>query len=346
MRCTTGGRCAHCEPVDLKCLLRNNHKLAMFMTVRKFDLPPSQRTRQVKTYFLRILAICAAALFAAAASAQQDFSKVEIQTEKLADTVYMMTGSGGNLGLSVGEDAVFLIDDQFAPLTPKILAAIAKLSSKPVRFVLNTHWHFDHVGGNENLGKSGALIIAHENVKKRMSVESFIEFFGMKTKPEPKVALPAVTFTRDVSFHLNGDELVVTHAPRAHTDGDSIVEFRKSNVVHMGDTFFNKLYPFIDTSSGGSVAGVLAAADRVLKMAGDNTKIIPGHGPLGSKADLKAYRDMLSAVSANIRGQIKAGKTLEQVIASKPTAKYDEIWGKGFLAPEKFVEMLYKNLKK
>ena len=300
----------------------------------------------MRTYFLRILAVCAAALFAAAASAQEDFSKVEIQTEKLADTVYMMTGSGGNLGLSVGEDAVFLIDDQFAPLTPKIQAAIAKLSSKPVRFVLNTHWHFDHVGGNENLGKAGALIIAHENVKKRMSVESFIEFFGMKTKPEPKVALPVATFTRDASFHLNGDELVVTHAPRAHTDGDSIVEFRKSNVIHMGDTFFNKMYPFIDTSSGGSVAGVLAAADRVMKMAGDNTKIIPGHGPLGSKADLKAYRDMLVAISASIRGQIKAGKTLEQVVSSKPTATYDEVWGKGFLAPEKFVAMLYGNLIK
>src|SRR5882762_4984345 len=300
----------------------------------------------VRTCFLRILAVSAAALFAAAASAQEDFSRVEIQTEKLADTVYMMTGEGGNLGVSVGEDAVFVIDDQFAPLTPKIQAAIAKLSSKPVKFLLNTHWHFDHTGGNENLGKAGAIIVAHENVRKRLSTEGFIEFFGMKTKPEPEVALPVVTFTRDVTFHLNGDELVVSHVPRAHTDGDSIVRFGKSNVVHMGDTFFNKLYPFIDTSSGGSVAGVLAAADRVLKMVDDNTKIIPGHGPLGSKADLKAFRDMLAAVSGNIQGQIKARKTLEQVVASKPTAKYDEVWGKGFLAPEKFVAMLYGNIKK
>ena len=300
----------------------------------------------MRTCFLRMLASCAAALFAAAASAQQDFSKVEIQTEKLADTVYMMTGEGGNLGVSVGEDAVFVIDDQFAPLTPKIQAAIASLTPKPVKFVLNTHWHFDHTGGNENLGKAGAIIVAHENVRKRLSTEGFIEFFGMKTKPEPKVALPVVAFTRDLTFHLNDDELVVSHVPRAHTDGDSIVRFRKSNVVHMGDTFFNKLYPFIDTSSGGTVAGVLAAVDGVLKTAGDDAKIIPGHGPLASKADLKAYRDMLAAVSGNIRGQIKAGKTLEQVIASKPTAKYDEVWGKGFLPPEKFVEMIYKNLKK
>jgi cyclase len=300
----------------------------------------------VRTYFLRMLAGCAAMFFAAAAAAQQDFSKVEIQTQKLADTVYMMTGAGGNLGVSAGEDTVFVIDDQFAPLTPKIQAAIAKLSSKPVQFVLNTHWHFDHTGGNENLGKAGAIIIAHENVRKRLSTEGFIEFLGMKTKPEPKIAQPLVTFTRDVTFHLNGDDIVVTHVPRAHTDGDSIVEFRKSKVVHMGDTFFNKLYPFIDTSSGGSVAGVLAAADRVLRTAGDDTKIIPGHGPLGNKADLKAFRDMLAAISTNIRAQIKAGKTLEQVTASKPTAKYDDVWGKGFIAPEKFVEMLYKNLNK
>jgi glyoxylase-like metal-dependent hydrolase (beta-lactamase superfamily II) len=300
----------------------------------------------VKTCFLRALTVCAAASFAAAASAQEDFSKVEIRTEKLADTVYMMTGSGGNLGVSVGEDAVFVIDDQFAPLTAKIQAALANLTSKPVKFVLNTHWHFDHTGGNENLGKAGAIIVAHENVRKRLSTEGFIEFLGMKTKPEPKIALPIATFTRDVTFHLNGDELVVTHVPRAHTDGDSIVRFAKSNVVHMGDTFFNKLYPFIDTSSGGTVAGVLAAVDGVLKTVRDDTKIIPGHGPLASKADLKAYRDMLAATSGNIRGQIKAGKTLEQVIASKPTAKYDEVWGKGFLAPEKFVEMLYKSLKK
>ena len=155
-----------------------------------------------------------------------------------------------------------------------------------------------------------------------------------------------VTFTRDITFRLNADELLVTHAPRAHTDGDSVVRFGKSNVVHMGDTFFNKLYPFIDTSSGGTVAGVLAAVDGVLKTARDDTKIIPGHGPLASKADLKAYRDMLAAISGNIRGQIKASKTLAQVVASKPTAKYDAVWGKGFLAPEKFVEMLYGNLKK
>ena len=291
-------------------------------------------------------AIAAATLFAAAAYAQDDLSKIEIKTEKLSDHVYMMTGSGGNLGVSVGDDGVFLIDSQFAALTPKIQAAIAKLSARPVRFMLNTHWHFDHTGGNENLGKAGAVIIAQENVRKRLSSEGFIAFFGMKTKAEPPIALPIVTFTRDASFHLNGEDIRAMHAPHAHTDGDTVVQFSKSDVVHMGDTFFNGLYPFIDTSSGGSVAGVLAAADRALKTVGDKTKIIPGHGPLGTKADLKAYRDMLAAVSGRIAAQIKQGKKMEEVVASKPTAQYDAKWGKGFLPPGKFVEMLYDNLKK
>jgi cyclase len=300
----------------------------------------------VRTNFPGILAACAAVLFAAPARSQDDYSKVEIKTEKLADGVYMMTGSGGNLGVSVGEDGVFLIDSQFAPLTPKIQAAIAKLSARPVRFLLNTHWHFDHVGGNENLGKAGAIIVAQDNVKKRLSTEGFIAFFNMKSRAEPKIALPVVTFTRDLSLHLNGDDIRAFHAPNAHTDGDTVVQFAKSDVIHMGDTFFNKMYPFIDTSSGGSVAGVLAAADRGLKMAGEKTKIIPGHGPLGTKADLKAYRDMLAAVSGRVASQVKQGRKLEEVVASKPTAQYDAAWGKGFLAPEKFVAMLYGNLKK
>jgi len=290
--------------------------------------------------------IVVAALFSAAACAQDDMSKVEIQTEKLSDNVYMMTGAGGNLGVSVGEDGVFLIDSQFAALTPKNQAAIAKLSYKPVRFMLNTHWHFDHTGGNENLGKAGTVIIAQENVRKRLSTDGFIAFLGMKTQASPAIALPIVTFTRDATFHLNGEDIRASYAPAAHTDGDSVVHFTKSNVTHMGDTFFNGLYPFIDTSSGGSVAGVLAAVDRELKTAADDTKIIPGHGPLATKADLKAYRDMLAAVSGRVAAQIKQGKNLKEVVASKPTAQYDAKWGKGFLAPEKFVEMLYGNLKK
>ncbi len=294
---------------------------------------------------LRILALCAA-LVAVPAFAQQDFSKVELKAEKLSATTYMLTGAGGNLGLSVGPDAVFLVDDQFAPLTTRITRAVAKLTKKPIRFVINTHWHFDHTGGNENLGKAGALIVAHENVRKRMSTEQFIEFLDMKIKMAPRVALPVVTFTRDVTFHLNGDEIYVYHVANAHTDGDAIVHFRTSDVVHMGDIFFNKLYPFIDTSSGGTVDGVIAGVDRVLEFATDKTKIIPGHGPLAGKADLKAYRDMLATVSGRIKDGIKAGKKLDEVVAAKPTAEFDAAWGKGFLPPAKFVEMLWKNLSR
>jgi cyclase len=290
------------------------------------------------------LLLLVALFLAAPVAAQQDFSKVEIQAQKLSDSVYMLMGAGGNMGVSVGED-VFLIDDQFAPLTERIEAAIRKLTPRPIKFVLNTHFHFDHTGGNENLGKAGALIVAHENVRKRMSVEGFIEFLGMRLKAEPRQALPVVTFTRDVTFHLNGDEIHVVHVPNAHTDGDAIVHFRKSDVFHMGDTFFNRLYPFIDTSSGGSVDGVIAAADRVLQLAGEGTRIIPGHGALASRADLRAYREMLASVSARIREQLRAGRSLAQVIESRPSAQFDAVWGKGFLNPQRFVEMLYQNLQ-
>ena len=275
---------------------------------------------------------------------QQDFDAVKIETAKVADGVYMLTGSGGNIGLSVGADGVIVIDDQFAPLTQKITSAIRALSDKPLRFVLNTHWHFDHTGGNENLGNAGAVIVAHDNVYKRMSTEQFIDFFKMKLPASPKAALPVITFTDSVTFRLNGDELNGYHVRRAHTDGDMIVRFRRSNVVHMGDVYFSYLYPFIDLGSGGSVRGVLAAVDGVLGTIDENTKIIPGHGPLANKRDLRAYRDMLSKVSADIGRLIKAKKTLEQVVAAKPTREFDAVWGNGFLKPDQFVEIVYKSL--
>ena len=294
----------------------------------------------------RILA--AAFAFAAtwAAAQNQDFSKVEIRATKLTESTYMLTGAGGNLGLSVGEDAVFLIDDQFAPLTDKINAAIAKITPKPVRFVLNTHWHFDHTGGNENYGNAGALIVAHENVRKRMGTDQFIEFLRMNTQPSPKPALPVVTFAGAMSFHINGEEIRAIHVPRAHTDGDSIVHFLGSDVIHMGDVYFNGFYPFIDTASGGTIDGVVAACDQVLGIATDRTKIIPGHGPLATKADLQAYRDVLAAASSRIKKLIAEGRKLEEIVAAAPMKDYDEKWGKGFIAAPKFVEMVTMNLLK
>lgn len=286
-------------------------------------------------------------LVAAVASAQSDrFDKVQIKTTQLAQNIYMLEGEGGNIGVSVGEDGVFLIDDQFAPLTARILAAIKAISDKPVRFLLNTHWHFDHTGGNENLGKSGVVIFAQDNVRKRLLVKTPIEFFKAAYGPSAPAALPVVTFAETVTFHLNGDEATAMHVPNAHTDGDSIIHFRNANVVHMGDTYFNGLYPFIDTGTNGSVRGMIAATDRVLKISDDTTKIIPGHGPLSNKAELKAYRDMLVRISAKVEAMVKAKKTLAQVIAAKPTREFDEAWGKGFLKPEQFVEIVYTSAMK
>ena len=297
----------------------------------------------------RILAALAAAcaLATAPAAAQQDFSGVQIRTTKLTESTYMLVGAGGNIGLSVGEDAVFVIDDQFAPLTAKITAAIAQITPKPVRFVLNTHWHFDHTGGNENLGKAGAIIVAHDNVRKRMSTEQFMEFINMRTKPDPRAALPVVTFgASGLSFHLNGEEIRAIHMPAAHTDGDAVVHFTGSDVVHMGDIYFNGMYPFIDSDSGGSVDGVIAACDQVLKIATDKTRIIPGHGPLSNVAELKAYRDMLATVSSRVKALVAQGKKVEEIVAAKPSAEWDEKLGNGFIKTPKFAEMLARPLLK
>lgn len=293
------------------------------------------------TLFRHLIAVIAASICSLAA-AQQNFDKVEIKTEKLSPTTYVLFGAGGNIGVSVGDDAVYIIDDQYAPLTPKIQAAIKAITDKPVKFVLNTHWHGDHTGGNESFGKAGALIVAHDNVRKRMSSEQFLDFMRSKVPPAPKVALPVVTFSQDASFHINDDEILAFHAPRAHTDGDSIIHFRKSNVIHMGDIYFNGFYPFIDYSSGGTPDGVVNAADRVLALADDKTKIIPGHGPVSNKAELKVFRDMVATVSGRVAKLVKEGKTLDEIVATKPTADYDERWGKGFIPPPRFIEMLMK----
>jgi cyclase len=300
-------------------------------------------TRALRMSRVSLALAVAAAAFTAAAQ-QQDYSKVEIQATRLAEHTYMLVGAGGNMGLSVGDDAVFLVDDQFAPLTDKIAAAIAKISPKPVRFAINTHWHFDHTGGNENLARAGTLIFAHDNVRRRMDSEQFIAFLNMKMPPSPKVALPVVTFTASMSFHLNGEEIRAIHVPHAHTDGDAIVHFTGSDVIHMGDVFFNGMYPFIDASSGGSIDGMVAACDAGLELAQDSTKIIPGHGPLGDRAQLKAYRDMLATIAARIKPLVAAGRSVEEVVAAKPTASFDEKFGKGFVGPDRFVEMVAGSL--
>ena len=289
--------------------------------------------------------IAACALVALPATAQRDMSAVEVVPTKLNDSTYMLAGAGGNIGLSIGPDTVFLVDDQYAPLTPGIVAAIARLTDKPVQFVLNTHWHGDHTGGNENLGKQGAIIVAHENVRKRMSSEQFTDFTQSTTPPSPPAALPVVTFSGGtVTFHVNGDELRAIHMPNAHTDGDTVIHFVKSDVIHMGDIFWNGLYPFIDVSAGGSVEGTIAACERALAMIGERTRVIPGHGPLGTPSELRAYRDMLSTVTARIKKMIAAGRGREEIVASGASAEFDAKWSTRFINGERFRAMLAADL--
>jgi len=298
----------------------------------------------VTTYFLRILAVSAAALFAAAASAQEDFSKVEIQTEKLADTVYMMTGSGGNLGVSVGEDAVFVIDDQFAPLTPKIQAAIAKLSSKPVKFLLNTHWHFDHTGGNEWLHNAGASILAQENTRKHLSEVTRVEGWKHTFPAAPAGAIPSTVFKEDHSLHTNGSTLVLKHYLPAHTDSDISVHFTEADIFHTGDTFWNRDYPFIDYSTGGSIDGQIRAAEANLAKVTDKMIVIPGHGAVGGRADLILFRDVLVDIRDKVTALKKHGKSLDEVVAAKPSARYDSEWGNLFMTPSAFIALVYQGV--
>jgi glyoxylase-like metal-dependent hydrolase (beta-lactamase superfamily II) len=285
------------------------------------------------------------ALWAGAALAQQDFSQVEIQAEKVAEGIYMLTGSGGNMGLSIGNDGTCLIDDQYAPLTTKILAVIKELTPDPVRFVVNTHWHGDHTGGNENMGRAGALLVAHENVRRRMAAGTFMKAFNRQVDPAPEAALPVVTFTDAVTFHWNGEEIRVFFVGPAHTDGDSIIHFVRANVFHMGDTLFNGTYPFIDVSSGGRIDGMIAAADRVLKVADDGTRLIPGHGPLATRSDLQTFRDMLSTVRDRIAKLKAEGKSREEIVAAKPTADLDAKWGGGFMEPDQWVGLVSDSME-
>lgn len=287
-----------------------------------------------------------AALMLAGSSIAAAEGEVQIKTTPLGQGLFMLEGQGGNIGVSVGADGVVLIDDQYAPMTPKIIAAVKALSDQPIRFVFNTHWHGDHTGGNENLGKGGALIVAHHQVRSRMAAGGFMEAFKSEVPAAPAAALPMVTFSEDISFHLNGLELQAFHVAPAHTDGDAFVVFRGANVVHTGDLYFNGLYPAIDWGSGGNIDGMIAATARILAVTDENTKIVPGHGPLSNRKELAAYRALLIAVAERTKKLMREGKTLEQIQAAKPSAEFDGRWGKGYFSPAAFVEMVYHGLKR
>jgi glyoxylase-like metal-dependent hydrolase (beta-lactamase superfamily II) len=274
-----------------------------------------------------VVAFCSAALL----HAQQDFSKVEIKATKVAGTVFMLQGSGGNIGASIGDDGVVIVDDQFAPLAPKIREALKGISDKPLKFVLNTHFHGDHTGGNAWFGKE-ATIMAHENVRKRLQS-------GASSGADVKGGLPIITFNERASVHVNGEEIRAIHFPHGHTDGDSVIFFTQANVVHMGDDFVTYGFPFVDTKSGGTVSGLIAGVEKVLAMIPSDAKIIPGHGPLSTTDDMRQFVAMLKETRALVADAVKAGKTIQQMKDEHLLAKY-EGKNKGSVKPDGWIDVL------
>lgn len=270
----------------------------------------------------------------------QNYDSIEIKTTKLTNSIYMLEGSGGNIALCTGNDGAFIIDDQFAPLTSKILAAIAKVTDKPVQFVINTHWHFDHTGGNENLGKEGAIIVSQENSRRRMQADQFLGSPPQKQAAYSSAGLPKVTFAESINFYYNQETIRIFHIAEAHTDGDAIIYFEKSNVVHMGDVFVRYGFPFIDEPNGGDVNGMITTIDSVLKRIDTNTTIIPGHGQLSKKQDLEDYNTMLKTIRDRVKAQMDKGKTLDQIVAADPTKGFEK---KG-VGVKDFVKVVYDSI--
>jgi glyoxylase-like metal-dependent hydrolase (beta-lactamase superfamily II) len=270
---------------------------------------------------------------------------VTINTTKLSNNTYMLKGSGGNIIVSVGQDGVFMVDDQFAPLTEKIKEAISNITDQPVKFVINTHWHSDHTGGNENFGELGAVIISHDNVRERLSTEQFSAFFNRTIAPLPEKGLPIITFSDNMTIFQNGDEIRIIHVDNGHTDGDSIVYFTKNNVIHVGDDFNDKTYPLIDISSGGSIDGLISSLQTISSLIDDETKVVSGHSDISNKTKVNALITMLKDVRQNVSQLIQNGDSLEEIITSQPTSKYDEIYyDHSRLKPGDFVTMVYQSL--
>ncbi len=294
---------------------------------------------------LSYTAIFGMLLTATSIYAQRDFSKVEIKAEKLSDQIYVLFGSGGNIGVCVGPEGVLMIDDQFAPLSEKIVTAIKDLSDHPVKYLLNTHWHGDHTGGNENFAKKGAFIIAHDNVRKRMSKDHVMKAFDRVVPASPKAALPVLTFSENMSLHFNGEKIVAFHVHNAHTDGDALIYFSKSNILHMGDTYFNGRFPYIDLSTNGSIDGIIKAANQALFIIDEDTKIIPGHGPVSNKKELMAYRDTLMGIRSKVKNAVDQGMSIEEIKAANFLEGLDD-WGTGFINGDRFLDILYSDFSR
>jgi cyclase len=270
---------------------------------------------------------------------------VAITSQGLRPGLYvLMSGRSGNIAVWHGADGIVVVDDSLAPLAPKMLEAIRQIAEGPIRFVINTHWHPDHTGGNELLGRSGGIIFAHNNVRTRMSEEQFIQLVDMRIPPSPATALPVVTFDESLTLHLNGDRLDVVHVSNAHTDGDAVLWWRAANVVHTGDVYVSASYPFVDLDSGGTLAGLVAGIETILARVDDATIVIPGHGPVSNRRELAEYRDMIVTVGRRVREGVEHGRNLDEVLASRPTAEYDARYGQGFMTPTRLVGILYRDL--
>lgn len=273
-------------------------------------------------------------------------AEITFNATEVASGIFMLEGqgafTGGNLGILVGEDGVALIDDSMPPYLDTMLAAIEKVAGAPVDFVINTHLHGDHIGGNARLNQGGAHVVAHHKVRERLLKD------GVRTaeghKPAPKDALPEITFSESMTFHLNGQEAFVFHVDKAHTDGDAVIHFRQADVIHTGDAMFNGLFPFIDLDSGGSVAGYIAAQEKMLTLAGPKTKIIPGHGPLATEDDLQASVDMLKSARKRVQALLDEGKTAEEILAANPLESFHETWNWGFITTERMTQTLIRDL--
>ncbi|HXL23562.1 MAG TPA: MBL fold metallo-hydrolase [Candidatus Dormibacteraeota bacterium] len=272
------------------------------------------------------------------------FAAIPMQTQKISDNLTLLSGPGGNVVVLTGSDGKIVVDTFVSPAWPKLKEALDALGNAPLKYVIDTHWHFDHADNNAPLHAAGATVVAHENTKKRMSAAQDIPVLDLHFPPSPADALPQQTFATSHKLQANGETLTLQHFSPAHTDSDIYVYFEKANVIHMGDTYFTGFYPFIDAGSGGKVSGMIAAADKVLPLADNNTKIVPGHGPLGSKADLGKFRDMLVTTRDRVQKLKSAGKSADDIAASKPFADLEATWGHGILTSDQFVHVVYLTL--
>ncbi len=278
--------------------------------------------------------------------AQRDWDAIQIEEKKVTDNIYFLTGSGGNIGLITGENGNMIIDDQFAPLTDKITNQVMKIRDAKIQYVLNTHFHGDHTGGNENLKAGGAIIVSQDNVRTRMGTTFQNEIFKREVAAKSESFWPTITFSEDMTFHFNGEEINIVHVPRAHTDGDALVHFKTSNVIHTGDLFVRYGYPFIDVSAGGTINGIIAAQEKILALSDGNTKIIPGHGGLSDINDVKELLAMLKQTKAIVEEAKNKGESLEDLVAREPFKEFHERWSGNFINSDLFVQIIFDTLDK